>query len=115
MAGPYVTIDLEKIAHNARTITHLCARHGIAVTGVTKGTCGLPEVARAMLRGGVVSIGESRLQNIHRLKASGIATPYMLLRLPPLSEVDDVVTSVDISLNSEVAVLAALSSAWRHE
>lgn len=111
MAGPYVTIDLEKIAHNARTITRLCARHGIAVTGVTKGTCGLPEVARAMLHGGVVSIGESRLQNIHRLRASGITTSYMLLRLPPLSEVDDVVTSVDISLNSEVAVLAALSAA----
>ncbi len=91
MAGPYVTIDLEKIAHNARTITRLCARYGIAVTGVTKVTCGLPEVAHAMLRGGVVSVGESRLQNIHRLRASGINTSYMLLRIPPLSEVDDVV------------------------
>jgi predicted amino acid racemase len=115
MAGPYVTIDLEKIEHNARTITRLCAQYGIDVTGVTKGTCGLPEVAHAMLRGGVVSIGESRLQNIHRLRASGLNTSYMLLRTPPLSEVDDVVTSVDISLNSEVSVIAALSeAACRH-
>lgn len=111
MAGPYITIDLAKIAHNARTITRLCAQHGIEVTGVTKGTCGLPEVAHAMLRGGVVSIGESRQQNIHRLRASGINTSYMLLRIPPLSEVDDVVTSADISLNSEVSVIAALSEA----
>ena len=57
MAGPYITIDLAKITHNARTITRLCAQHGIEVTGVTKGTCGLPEVARAMLCGGVVSVG----------------------------------------------------------
>jgi predicted amino acid racemase len=111
MAGPYITIDLEKIAHNAHAITRLCAQYDIAVTGVTKGTCGLPEVARAMLRGGVVSIGESRMQNIHRLKASGVSTSYMLLRLPPLSEVDDVVTSADVSLNSEVSVIAALSAA----
>jgi predicted amino acid racemase len=115
MSGPYVTIDLAKIAHNARTITRLCGTYGIDVTGVTKGTCGLPAVAQAMLRGGVRSIGESRMPNIHRLTASGIHTPYMLLRLPPLSEVDDVVTSVDISLNSELTVIAALSeAACRH-
>src|SRR5712691_6387366 len=111
MAGPYITIDLAKITHNARTITRLCAQHGIEVTGVTKGTCGLPEVARAMLCGGVVSVGESRLQNIHRLRASGINTSYMLLRIPPLTAVDDVVASVDTSLNSEVSVIAALSEA----
>ena len=49
MPRPYLTIDLAKIEHNARTITTLCARHGIATTGVTKGTCGHPEVARARL------------------------------------------------------------------
>ena len=50
MAHPFVSIDLEKVEHNARTLCHLCAEHGIAVTGVTKGTCGMPEVAQAMLR-----------------------------------------------------------------
>lgn len=111
MTTPWITIDLAKITHNARTIVHLCRQYGMTVTGVTKGTCGLPEVARAMLRGGVVSIGESRLKNIYRLTASGVHTTYMLLRTPPLSEVQDIVTTVDISLNAEVAVIAALSEA----
>lgn len=111
MDDPYITIDLEKITHNARTITRLCAQYGISVTGVTKGTCGHPQVARAMLRGGVSSIGESRLANIHRLRAHGVNTSYMLLRIPSLSEVDDVVTASDISLNSEASVIAALSAA----
>jgi predicted amino acid racemase len=111
MAHLSVTIDLDKVEQNARTIVGLCRQHGIVVTGVTKGTCGDPEVAKAMLRGGVTSIGESRIENIQRLKAAGVHTSYMLLRIPPLSEVDDVVASVDVSLNSELSVLAGLSEA----
>jgi len=111
MARPYLTIDLDKIEHNARVIVDLCARHGIRVTGVTKGVCGHPEVAAAMLRGGVSSIGESHLENIRRLQSAGIRASYMLLRLPPLSEADAVVEIADVSLNSELAVLAALARA----
>ena len=103
MSRPFVTIDLEKIEHNARTITRLCGKYGIEVTGVTKVTCGMPQVGKAMLRGGVTAIGESRMENILRLKANGVNAPYMLLRIPPLSAVEDIVTSVDISLNSELS------------
>ncbi len=111
MTRPYLTIDLDKIEHNARAIVALCAEHGISVTGVTKGVCGHPDVARAMLRGGVASIGESHLENVRRLRSAGVDTSYMLLRLPPLSEVDEVVELADVSLNSELAVLGALSQA----
>lgn len=111
MAFPHLTIDADKIEHNARVIVDLCRAHEIAVTGVTKGVCGNPGIARAMLRGGVVSIGESRMTNLHNLKAAGVDCQFMLLRLPPLSLVEDVVQLVDVSLNSELAVLAALSDA----
>jgi predicted amino acid racemase len=113
MTGPWLSIDLDKIERNSRALVELCAQHGIAVTGVTKATCGNPEVAKAMLRGGVCSIADSRLDNIHRLKAAGIDTSYMLLRLPPLSGTNTVVDSVDISLNSELSVLQGLSAAAR--
>ncbi len=49
------------------------------------------------------------MENIHRLKAAGISAPLMLLRIPALSGVDEVVDAVDLSLNSELSVLAALS------
>jgi ornithine racemase len=111
MSGPYVTIDLKKVQDNARIITELCTSSGIQVTGVTKVTCGMPTVARAILAGGVTSIGESRIENIRRLKVSGINAPIMLLRIPPLSAVDEIVTSVDISLNSEFPIIKALSEA----
>lgn len=108
-----MTIDLRKIEHNARTIVGLCGQHGIQVTGVTKATCGNPDVARAMLRGGVSAIGDSHLENVQRMKAAGVVSSYMLLQVPPLSGVDEVVASVDVSLNSELAVLEGLSEAAR--
>lgn len=111
MKEPSVSIDLAKVEHNARSVVQLCAEHGIAVTGVTKGVCGDPEVARAMLRGGVISIGESRMENVRRLRAAGVESAYMLLRVPPLSAVEEVVEQVDVSLNSELAVLRGLSDA----
>lgn len=111
MTGPAVTIDLKKIEENTRVITELCGGYGIGVTGVTKVTCGMAQVARAMLRGGVADIGESRMENIRRLKVSGVNAPMMLLRIPPLSEVDEIVTSVDVSLNSELSVIEGLSDA----
>jgi predicted amino acid racemase len=113
MAHPYVTIDLDKIERNARTIVDLCRAHGLDVVGVTKCACGDPAVAGAMLRGGVVSIGESQLQNIRRIKGAGIIAPCMLLRLPSPSEVEEVVDCADISLHSELAVLRGLSQAAR--
>jgi predicted amino acid racemase len=114
MSRPCVTIDLEKIEHNARVIVELCRAHGLAVVGVTKCTCGHPEVAKAMVRGGVAAIGESQLENIQRIKAAAIDSPCMMLRLPSPSEVDEVVEWADVSLNSELAVLAALSRAAQH-
>jgi predicted amino acid racemase/arginase family enzyme len=109
MSGPTITIDLERIERNARTVVAECAKSGIEVFGVTKCTCGMPQVARAMLRGGVTGIGESRFENIRRLRASGIDCPILLLRSPPLSRIEEVIATVDVSLNSELAIIEELS------
>lgn len=111
MATPYLTIDLDKIEENAREIVRLCGTAGIDVTGVTKGVCGHPEVARAMLRGGVSSVADSRLINVHRLRQGGVDGDVMLLRIPALSAADEVVGAATVSLNSELDVLAALATA----
>lgn len=111
MKTPRITVDLGKIEHNTRTIVELCRAHHIEVCGVTKATCGHPEVARAMLRGGAGGIADSRLENIRRMQAAGVATSFMLLRIPAMSIVDNVVEAVSVSLNTEPSVLKALSDA----
>jgi predicted amino acid racemase len=54
-----VTIDLAKIESNTRRVVK--AMPGVDIVGVTKVTCGDPRVARAMLAGGAIALGESRL------------------------------------------------------
>lgn len=107
---PQLTVALDKITHNTRFIHDITTQYGVGFCGVSKGFWGCPGVARAMLAGGAESIAESRLANISRLRQGGITCPIWLLRLPALSEVEQVVALADISLNSEPAVIAALSS-----
>ena len=106
-----IEVDCERIRHNAATIVEFCVARGIDVAGVTKSCCGHPDVARAMLAGGVSTLADSRLSNVRRLRRAGIAADVMLLRLPALSEVDEVVTLTQISLNSEIETVRALSQA----
>lgn len=106
-------IDIDKIQHNASTVVRLASRFNIGVTGVTKATCGDPEVARAMLDGGVESIADSRIENIMRMQAANVDTHFMLLRTPMLSEVDEVVQHADMSLNTELKVIKELDVSAR--
>ena len=111
MPAPTIAIDLEAIAENTRAIVGRCAAQGVAVYGVTKATGGLPMVGRAMLRGGATGLGESRIDNVRRLRRGGLTCPIMMLRIPSITEAPDVVRLCDASLNSERAVLEALDTA----
>lgn len=109
--NPRLFIYLKKIEANARLLADLCRRHGIEPVGVTKATCGDPQVARAMLAGGFTMLGESRLENARRLRAGGITAPLFLLRLPMPSQAAEVVRLFQCSLNSEPATIRALNAA----
>jgi ornithine racemase len=111
MPAPSVIIDLDIIAENTRRVAEKLAPQGIGVFGVTKAACGSPLVARAMLRGGVTGLADSRLDNVQRMRHSGITAPIMMLRIPSVTEAPEVVRLCDLSLNSEAAVLDALAEA----
>lgn len=104
-------VDLDIITSNAKQVVGFCADYRIEVCGVTKATCGSPMVARAMLKGGVSSLGESRIDNAKRLRYGGVHAPLWMLRIPSPSEAGDVVRFFDLSLNSEIDTLDALSKA----
>lgn len=109
MRYPYMFINLKRIEKNARYITNLCNKNGIEVVGVTKGCCGMPEVANAMLKGGVKFIGDSRLDNLKKIRRSGYNKELMLLRIPMESELEEMVDLADISLNSEISIIKKIS------
>ncbi|MDZ4180845.1 MAG: alanine/ornithine racemase family PLP-dependent enzyme [Coriobacteriia bacterium] len=104
-----VTVELDAIEANVRAVCGFLP--GIEIVGVTKVTCGSPEVARAMLAGGATAIGESRLENIERMRAAGIEAPFWLLRATPPVLAADTVRLADVSLASEVVTVEALDRA----
>lgn len=109
LAKATLTIDLAKIEANARAV--VSALPGVDIVGITKVTCGAPEVARAMLAGGVTALGESRLENIERLREAGITAPVWLVRAPVPALADETVRLVDVSAISEIAIAEALDAA----
>lgn len=108
-----VTVNLAKITENTRRLGEMLP--GVEIVGVTKVTCGTPDVAAAMLAGGATAIGESRLENIVRLRAAGIETRYWLLRASPPELAPETVRLADVSLVSETACAEALDEAAASE
>ncbi|MEZ0448063.1 alanine/ornithine racemase family PLP-dependent enzyme [Cellulomonas sp. ICMP 17802] len=114
MTAPRIEIDLDRVERNTRVLVgRLAARH-VRVLGVTKATLGSPAIAAAMLRGGAVGLGDSRVDNLARLAGLDGSVPRTLIRSPMLSQVPRVVRSAATSLNTEPAVIAALDDAARH-
>jgi len=111
MTAPRLEIDLDKIHHNARTLVDRLGPHGISVTGVTKAALGAPEIAAALVRGGVKVLGDSRIANIRTMRKAGITVPMMLVRSPMLSQVKEVVAQADLSVNTELDVVSEISRA----
>lgn len=106
-----LTVDLAKITDNARRTLELCEARGLELVGVCKAVRGSPEIARAMLAGGIRTLADSRLDNIVRLREGGIGVPVILIRSPGLSEIAECVAHADGSLNSQAEVLLELAAA----
>lgn len=106
---PLIEIDIKKIRDNAYYIVDYCSKYGIEVMGVAKGVCAFIPIVKAMQEGGIKKFGDSRIQNIKVMREAGIREPIYQLRLPMLSEVEDVIYWTDGSLISEVETIKALS------
>lgn len=111
MTTPRIEVDLDKIEHNTRVLVGRVAARGIGITGVTKATLGSPGVGAAMLRGGAVGLGDSRVPNLARLADLDRSPSRMLIRSPQLSQARQVVQTATASLNTEVAVIHSLDAA----
>lgn len=107
---PRVEINLQYLKENVAAIVEKCKPYGIDIAGVIKGTTGIPQCAEMFAEGGAKLIASSRLEQIEDARDYGIDLPYLLLRVPMMSELSEVVRLCDISLNSEVSVLQALNA-----
>lgn len=109
-AAPRVEIDLKKIRHNALSLKKRYGEKGIDITGVLKGVGASLEIANVFIESGITSLADSNIANIKRMKEAGLKAEFMLIRTPAPGDAEPVVRYADISLNSELDVIRALSS-----
>ncbi len=108
---PRLVIDPQKVRENAAEVVRRAGKLGIRVFGVTKGFCADPVVARAMVEGGCGVLMDSRVKNLRRLREAGFTNSLMLLRIPMMSELEDLVEVADGTVISMPETVLALEKA----
>jgi predicted amino acid racemase len=106
---PRIIVDLEKIKHNALVLLNLTKKFNINICAVTKSVSADVKIAKALKQAKIDLLADSRIDNIKKLKKNKIKKPFMLLRSPMLSKINEVIEYVDISLNTEIKIIKALS------
>ncbi|TFG28539.1 MAG: alanine/ornithine racemase family PLP-dependent enzyme [Promethearchaeota archaeon] len=106
---PYLEINLKKIQHNAQLLKETLDLKNISIMGITKVTLGNPEIANTIIRAGITLLGDSRIDNIIRMRNAGVKAKFVLIRNPSLSEIPLVIRYADISLNTELTTIKKLS------
>lgn len=101
MIYPKLKIYIEKIRQNAEHLKNICGAQGVQVAAITKVVCGNPDIAREIFGTGITMLGDSRMQNIIRMRNAGIEADILLVRIPMISELDELVDNVDYCLISE--------------
>lgn len=110
---PALIVNHENLRHNMSTVVGWCREAGIDVAGVIKVTTGLASVALDYESCGAKWIASSRLEQLVRAKEAGVRIPLLMIRVPMLSEVEEMVQVCDYSLQSSIETLNAVDEAAR--
>lgn len=105
---PLLDIDLQIIHDNAKILLDLCRRNNIEPFAVIKGFNGINPITEEIVKAGYRTVGSSRIRHLKRVKEAHLPVETLALRIPMQSEVQDIVTYCDISLNSEMETLRLL-------
>ena len=108
---PTLIVDHDNLRGNMNTIIGWCRDAGIDVAGVIKVTTGLASAALDYESCGAKWIASSRLEQLARAKEAGVKVPLMMIRVPMLSELDEMVKICDYSLQSSLDTLKELEKA----
>jgi len=107
--NPTIFIFSKKIEENARKLKSLLSKGGIDILGITKVMLGNPKYASILIKSGITSLGDSRIQDIIKMRKSGIDAKIFQIRAPQISEAKYTVKYADGAFVTEIETLKALS------
>lgn len=108
---PCLEADLDKLKENLTTLRERCQDSFVGIIGVVKGVNAWESVVRVYDGMGFPYLATSRLGQIEKMRAMGVKTPLILIRVPMLSELDALASLADASLQSDLGVLRATDAA----
>jgi len=110
-----ITIDLDALDHNLKTIRSWVEAHGATLTVVTKALCGHRETLRGLAEVGVDSVADSRLDNLLSVREAMPGAEAWYLRPPHSSSLSEIVRLSDVSLNTELRIVKELDAEARRQ
>lgn len=116
---PRLVIDIKKLEDNVKTLAEITKDDGnCSLMIVTKGLCADLEMVKMLAKRPEVDfVADSRIKNIKSyskiVRDAGKKT--VLIRIPMLSEVDEIVKHVDVCFNSEMETVRAIDKAAAKE
>lgn len=110
---PCLEIYPRRIRQNAVILRRLCLEHGIEPAAVLKGFQALPAITDAIVEAGYTCLASAYLPHLQAVRRRGYPVRTMALRIPMLSETEELVATSDISLNSQWETLQAINAAAR--
>lgn len=104
---PQLEADLGKLKENLAALRERCKDSFVEIFGVVKGVNAWPDLVRVYDGMGFPYLASSRLDQLEKMRAQGVKTPLMLIRVPMLSELPRMLELADASLQSGIEVLRA--------
>ncbi|MEA3266456.1 MAG: alanine racemase [Candidatus Fermentibacteria bacterium] len=104
-----IVINTEAILHNYNYVQRLIGMHDGVLTVVTKALSGNTASIEALIKGGIDSIADSRLDNLKTVTESGIEVERWYLKPPHPDELEDVIKYSDVSLNTELSTVKEIN------
>lgn len=105
----FIKLYRDKLRHNYNFLDELFKDNGIKWGITTKLLCGHEEYLKEVANLGIGDMLDSRISNLKKIKEIDPDTLTTYIKPPPKDIIDSVVKYADISLNTELSTLHALS------
>ena len=105
----FIKLYRSELEHNYRFLERLFQEHGIAWGITTKLLCGHREYLEEVIRLGIQEVHDSRISNLKTVKEIAPECRTIYIKPPPKAILPEIVRYADVSLNTELMTLHALS------
>lgn len=104
-----LTLDRSKLHHNYNFLKEVFEEHDVTWGVVTKLFCGNRTFLKEVLQLGAEEFSDSRLSNLEVIKSIKPEAQTVYIKPPPLRSIERVVQLADVSFNTELSTIRALS------